>query len=145
MSTQYDMTDAVGAIGLAGFLASIFVTTITVNPKHPRYYAHINNTEGNTMNKLEGIYNQAELAQIAATAQHLANQARIMSSMLIYCDNPEWHAQTQQDELQAVFSDLHSVVLGLEDESAQESAESVSRVLRMSAHDLLARTQKPTA
>lgn len=73
------------------------------------------------MNKLEGIYNQAELAQIAATAQHLANQARCMASMLIYCEQPEWHAQTQQDELQSVFSDLHSVVLGLEGESLTEA------------------------
>lgn len=66
--------------------------------------------------KLEGIYTPAELAQIAATAQHLANQARCMASMLIYCESPEWHAQEQQDELQAVFSGLHSVVLGLESE-----------------------------
>lgn len=79
------------------------------------------------MNKLEGIYTKEDLSKISVTAQYIADRAREMASMLIYCEHPEWHAQSQQDELQAVFSDLHSVVLGLEDESSQEAAESVSR------------------
>lgn len=66
------------------------------------------------MNTLDGIYTTDELAKMWATAQHLANLARDMTSMLIYCDRPEWHAQSHQNGIQAAFSELHAVVLGLE-------------------------------
>lgn len=73
------------------------------------------------MNTLEGIYTKDELAKMTATAQHLSNLARDMSNMLIYCDCPEWHAQNHQDGIQAAFSELHSIVLGLEPESLTEA------------------------
>lgn len=73
------------------------------------------------MNKLEGIYTQTELVKMAATAQHLADSARQMAAMLIYCNNPEWHAQKQQDDIQSTFSELHDIVLGLESEELTEA------------------------
>lgn len=73
------------------------------------------------MNDDDKYYTQKELAQIAATAQHLADRARNMAAMMTYCEHPEWHAQAQQDDLQAVFSELHSVMIGLESESLTEA------------------------